>query len=305
MYKIKRIFSILMAVCLVFLMGSMANLPSTAGSSSVLAASKVRTGTKTSQKKNAKDVKALQKIIKVQIKAGANLTYSLDDTSFYKWGKNGRLERIDWNNRKLSGSISLTAFSELKYFNCLGNKNITKINTSKNKKLTYLSCGDNRIKKLDLRKNTQLITLMCGQNKLSTLDLSKNTKLTNISCMYNELTKLNIRKNKNLTILNCQSNKLSKLDLSGCVNLQKLYCSINTLKTLNTDKNKKLLILDCFCNELKQLDVSKLKNLSSLHCENNSFTKLDINKNKELRELSCSQYIKLTGIPKTCTVYRM
>ena len=56
------------------------------------------TSTYAKVKKNENDVRALKKIIEVQVKKGANINTNLNDKSVYRWGKkNGRLIRIDWS----------------------------------------------------------------------------------------------------------------------------------------------------------------------------------------------------------------
>lgn len=299
----KQVIISLIAVCMLLALGNSIVLPVSAdGSSMAKAAAKEK---ETKPKKNAKDAAALKKIIKAQVKSGATISRDLDNSS-YIWGKKGRLEGINWGGAYgLTGSISLSAFSELKTFNCYSNKKISKLDVSKNKKLVSLSCADNQLTKLDVSKNTKLTSLLCGMNKLTSLDIGKNTKLTNLSCVYNKLKTLKIGKNTKLILLNCKGNELTQMNLKACVNLQKLYCEINELKKLDLSGNKNLSFIDCSCNKLKELNLSQNKNLTSLTCPTNLFTKLDVSKNKKLQTLECDQDITVSGAPKTCNISLM
>ncbi len=97
----------------------------------------------------------------------------------------------------VSGLPALTTLEvstgEADYFD--GEKaQIKSVDVSKNKKLTYLSCGDNKLRKLDLSKQRQLGYLSCGKNRIRVLDLRKQSKLSFIELSGNELKKVIIHK---------------------------------------------------------------------------------------------------------------
>ena len=79
--------------------------------------------------------------------------------------------------------------------------------------LDKLDCKYNNLTRLDVSKNTKLTKLYCESNQLTGLDLSKNTALTELDCALNQLTGLDLSKNTALTILGCSGNKRS-LELS-------------------------------------------------------------------------------------------
>ena len=79
--------------------------------------------------------------------------------------------------------------------------------------LEKLDCKNNNLTRLDVSKNTKLTKLYCEFNQLTGLDLSKNTALTELDCALNQLTGLDLSKNTALTILGCSGNKRS-LELS-------------------------------------------------------------------------------------------
>ena len=97
-------------------------------------------------------------------------------------------------------------FPNLDKLDCKYN-NLTRLDVSKNTKLTKLYCESNHLTSLDLSKNTELTELNCQDNQLTSLDLSKNTALTKLYCALNQLTSLDLSKNTALTILGCSGNK--------------------------------------------------------------------------------------------------
>ena len=72
--------------------------------------------------------------------------------------------------------------------------------------LEKLDCKYNNLTRLDVSKNTKLTKLYCESNQLTGLDLSKNTALTKLDCALNQLTGLDLSKNTALTILGCSGN---------------------------------------------------------------------------------------------------
>ena len=170
---------------------------------------------------------------------------------------------VDHANIKDLTGIEL--FPNLDKLDCKYN-NLTRLDVSKNTKLTKLYCESNQLTGLDLSKNTALTVLDCALNQLTGLDLSKNTELTVLYCESNHLTSLDLSKNTELTELNCQDNQLTSLDLSKNTALTKLYCALNQLTSLDLSKNTALTILGCSGNnrqitvgETGQFDLSALK----------------------------------------------
>lgn len=156
-------------------------------------------------------------------------------------------------------------FPELENLDCKNN-NLTRLDVSKNTKLTKLYCEFNQLTGLDLSKNTALTELNCQVNQLTSLDLSKNTALTKLDCALNPLTSLDVSNNTALTYLDCNYNQLTSLDLSQNTALTKLGCHDNQLTSLDLSKNTALDTLDCSGNkrqitvdEAGQFDLSALK----------------------------------------------
>ena len=132
--------------------------------------------------------------------------------------------------------------------------------------LEKLDCKNNNLTRLDVSKNTKLTKLYCEFNQLTSLDLSKNTALTKLDCALNPLTSLDVSNNPALTYLDCNYNQLTSLDLSQNTALTKLGCHDNQLTSLDLSKNTALDTLDCSGNkrqitvdEAGQFDLSALK----------------------------------------------
>lgn len=166
------------------------------------------------------------------------------------------------NIKDLTG---IELFPNLEKLDCKNN-NLTRLDVSKNTKLTKLYCEFNQLTGLDLSKNTALTELNCQVNQLTSLDLSKNTALTKLDCNYNQLTSLDVSNNTALTYLDCNYNQLTSLDLSQNTALTKLGCHDNQLTSLDLSKNTALDTLDCSGNkrqitvdEAGQFDLSALK----------------------------------------------
>ena len=64
-------------------------------------------------------------------------------------------------------------FTEIWTLSCVYNE-LTEIDLSHNKKLSYLNCHHNKLKELDVSGLPLLETFYCGSNKLQTIDVSKN-----------------------------------------------------------------------------------------------------------------------------------
>ncbi len=166
------------------------------------------------------------------------------------------------NIKDLTG---IELFPNLDKLDCKNN-NLTRLDVSKNTKLTKLYCEFNQLTGLDLSKNTALTELNCQVNQLTSLDLSKNTALTKLDCALNPLTSLDVSNNTALTYLDCNYNQLTSLDLSQNTALTKLGCHDNQLTSLDLSKNTALDTLDCSGNkrqitvdEAGQFDLSALK----------------------------------------------
>ena len=108
---------------------------------------------------------------------------------------------------KIKDLTGLESFPNLKRLDCFGN-NITKIDLSKSKSITFLNCSENQIESLNLSNNTELVYVSCDNNKLSSLILGNNDRLETLYCSFNNLTELDVKGCHNLENLDATSNKI-------------------------------------------------------------------------------------------------
>ena len=84
-------------------------------------------------------------------------------------------------------------------------KDLTGIQYFPNLKILY--CYENQLTKLDVSKNTKLTVLSCGTNQLSSLDVSQNLALERLNCYENNLTSLDVSKTV-VTTLDARGNQI-------------------------------------------------------------------------------------------------
>lgn len=195
------------------------------------------------------------------------------------------LKKLKITNAK-AYTLDIRKNSALEELEFTGNKNITTINTSNNRKLTVLRCDNNNLNSLDLRNNPSLKKLNCSNNKLQSLDISNNTLLTSLDCSNNAITELTRNNHRELTELLCNYNQLSELYLGSMPKLASLNCSDNIITSLDPSNNLLLTSLNCSANLISSLNVSNNTSLSVLSCYMNNISTLDIRKTS-LQEIYC------------------
>lgn len=139
------------------------------------------------------------------------------------WNADNRLTQLsiwfDWNSTDTISQLDLSAFSELKRFECENYMNIEKLDLSKNTKLEHLHVYSKNLASLDLSKCPELQYFRFGtqrtgegryQNtKLATLNLAGCSKLTELYLEHSPLASLDISSFK----------QLSRLEIEYCPNL--------------------------------------------------------------------------------------
>ncbi len=139
--------------------------------------------------------------------------------------------QLDWNSKDTISSLDLSAFTELKHFECDRYMNI---------------------EKLDLSKNTKLEVLYLYSEKLASLDLSACPALREFRFGT-----------RNIGEGSYRNTKLTTLNLSGCSNLEYLYLEHTPLTTLDLSPFKRLGTLHLeYCPNLK---VSGFDSATSLY----------------------------------------
>ena len=204
---------------------------------------------------------------------------------------------ISCDNKEISNLKGIEFFTNIWLLECYYN-NLTTIDLSHNKNLSYINCHHNQLKELEVSGLPLLKTFYCGHNALPSIDVSKNEKLEDFDCQDNHLDTLNVSQNKELVKLSCGHNNLTELDVSENKKLKTLGLYENKLTNLNLGNQTELEWLSCGTNPLSVLDVSANTKLKELDVSNTNLTSLDATNNTALEEFKgkdCSYNIAVEG----------
>lgn len=204
---------------------------------------------------------------------------------------------ISCDNKEISNLKGIEFFTNIWLLECYYN-NLTTIDLSHNKNLSYINCHHNQLNELDVSGLPLLKTFYCGQNKLQSIDVSKNEKLEDFDCQDNHLDTLDVSQNKELVRLSCVTNNLTELDVSKNKNLKILWCYQNKLSSLNLENQTELELLGCRENPLNVLSISANTKLKKLYVNKTNLTSLDATNNTALEEFNgkdCSYNIAVEG----------
>ena len=195
---------------------------------------------------------------------------------------------ISCDNKEISNLKGIEFFTNIWLLECYYN-NLTTIDLSHNKKLSYINCHHNQLKELDVSGLPLLKTFYCNYNELPSINVSKNEKLEDFNCQNNHLDTLNVSQNKELVKLSCGHNNLTELDVSENKKLKTLGCYENKLRNLNLGNQIELEWLSCGTNPLSVLDVSANTKLKELYVSKTNLTELNVSANTDLETLFASE----------------
>ncbi|MBQ9397476.1 MAG: hypothetical protein IJU08_03170 [Bacteroidales bacterium] len=200
-----------------------------------------------------------------------------------------RIEVCTDNIKTMAGIEFFYNLEELICRSCQGQVpgQLTELDVSKNRKLTYLDCHGNQLTQLDLSKNQTLRHLQCSDNQLGTLDVSSLVLLGYLNCENNRLSRLDLSRNILLTELYLGQNAITTVDVSRCTALEVLDCSSNGVRTLDVSRLNGLTELKCSHNQLSVLDITRNSRLTTLWCEDNQMTYLNVTNNTRLSDIRC------------------
>ena len=204
---------------------------------------------------------------------------------------------ISCDNKEISNLKGIEFFTNIWLLECYYN-NLTTIDLSHNKNLSYINCHHNQLNELDVSGLPLLETFYCGHNALPSIDVSKNEKLEDFDCQDNHLDTLNVSQNKELVKLSCGTNNLTELDVSENKKLKTLGLYENKLRNLNLGNQTELEWLSCGKNPLSVLDVSANTKLKTLLVPETNLTELNISANTKLKVLNVSN-TNLTSLDAT------
>ena len=204
---------------------------------------------------------------------------------------------ISCDNKEISNLKGIEFFTNIWLLECYYN-NLTTIDLSHNKNLSYINCHHNQLNELDVSGLPLLETFYCGHNALPSIDVSKNEKLEDFDCQDNHLDTLNVSQNKELVKLSCGTNNLTELDVRENKKLKELSCYESKLSNLDLRNQTELEVLKCWKNPLSALNVSANTKLKKLFVSNTNLTSLDATNNTALEEFNgkdCSYNIAVEG----------
>lgn len=204
---------------------------------------------------------------------------------------------ISCDNKEISNLKGIEFFTNIWLLECYYN-NLTTIDLSHNKNLSYINCHHNQLNELDVSGLPLLKTFYCGHNALPSIDVSKNEKLEDFDCQDNHLDTLDVSQNKELVKLSCGDNNLTELDVSENKKLKELWFYRDNLSNLNLGNQIELEVLSCVGNPLSVLDVSANTKLKELFVSNTNLTSLDAKNHTALVTFvgkDCSYNIAVEG----------
>ena len=204
---------------------------------------------------------------------------------------------ISCDNKEISNLKGIEFFTNIWLLECYYN-NLTTIDLSHNKNLSYINCHHNQLNELDVSGLPLLETFYCGHNALPSIDVSKNEKLKDFDCQDNHLDTLDVSQNKELVKLSCGTNNLTELDVRENKKLKELSCYESKLSNLDLRNQTELEVLKCWKNPLSVLDVSANTKLKTLFVSNTNLTSLDAKNHTALATFggkNCSYNIAVEG----------
>lgn len=204
---------------------------------------------------------------------------------------------ISCDNKEISNLKGIEFFTNIWLLECYYN-NLTTIDLSHNKNLSYINCHHNQLNELDVSGLPLLETFYCGHNALPSIDVSKNEKLEDFDCQDNHLDTLDVSQNKELVKLSCGTNNLTELDVRENKKLKELSCYESKLSNLDLRNQTELEVLKCWKNPLSVLDVSANTKLKTLFVFNTNLTSLDAKNHTALATFggkNCSYNIAVEG----------
>ena len=225
------------------------------------------------KKKNAKEVKALKKLIKkINAKGGklpTNINAKRKSTKekVYSWHNGHLVEMNVAGFGKANVDVSLCAFKQLKSVNMI---DVKSLNISKCKKLEYIRVSVK--KRIDFSKCKKLKSIVLDASKKDKrwkkIDLSKNVELLRFDMdeIYpSNISKIKFGKCKKLELINVYGcEKMKTLDLNGCKNLRFLDAGSDNLTSIKYDKCKKLEEVGISSKKIERLTFRNCKGLRDI-----------------------------------------
>jgi len=187
-----------------------------------------------------------------------------------------KISDLDLSSSYLVDMSGIEYFTNLKSLVCW-NTQITSLNVSALKELTYLDCSSNLIESLDVSPLKNLETLVCVQNRLTSVNVSGLDKLHHLHIDDNLLSDLDLSGLVSLKHIQCQKNKLKNLDLTGLTKLEDLICNDNQIESFgNLTDCVSLFRMWIYNNLLTDVNLLKCTKLFDLWADNNKLKTINL-----------------------------
>jgi len=202
------------------------------------------------------------------------------------------------NISDFTGIEDFTALEEL----YVRNNSMTTIDVSQLTNLDFFDCGNNpNLTSLITSGSTALRQLICVNTGIANLDLSENTNFEILTATNASLNQLNITGLTSLTQLNLNGNNFTSINVSGLTNLFRLEASNNMLTNIVTDSNNtSLAVIEASGNQLTSLDVSSISSLLRLIVDDNTNLSSLVIKNGNNSSIATSNFSALNNTNLGC-----
>lgn len=172
-----------------------------------------------------------------------------------------KVEQLNIGMNKIKDLTGIEYFKNLEVFIADKNKEVTKVDLSKNAKLRDVNLERCSITEVKLPETVERLNI--HTNKLKTLDVSHL---------------------KNLTWLNASINGLESIKLGGTSKLDMLVLGQNNLTEIDLGNAKELRDLNLRQNKLEKIDLSKVPKLGRVGLKGNKLTSVDLSSNKVMED---------------------
>lgn len=125
---------------------------------------------KTKEQLAKEDRENLTAMVKQWVAGGAKISTNIDDSRFYLWNDDGRLDTIrvcDLEGAEdygVKGKIDVTCFTALERLELDNNRGVTEVNVKGITTLKYLGVGYTSVKTIDVSTNPNMESIYCNKD---------------------------------------------------------------------------------------------------------------------------------------------
>ena len=192
------------------------------------------------------------------------------------------LDVSGWGIADLSG---IEYFRGLEALICQDNV-LKNLDLTKCPDLKYLDCSGNReLSRIELSNDSLLLALDCNRTAIDLSQYLPRWKyIGELDCRDMQLTELDLSRNPWLSFVDCSNNRIDTLSLEGS-RVEELYCNESDIRKIDMGPEMLpwLRVLFCNFNRLTELDLSLLPKLYEVGFVYNNLAYMDLSKNGRLR----------------------